>query len=228
MAPTTVNVAVGALLALALLGAAFDRRSALVVALAAAAPDLDAVLSLAVRGATNAAFHTLLLPGAAFVALYWDTRSRDRERSWVRRRWGWYGVRVAWVSLAAYAVAGIGLDLFRPAGVNLLYPLHDRFYAVTGRLLLSTREGVILTFLERGETPLWLASPGTTADHHVVTWVNPTPGTGLETGVERRITLVESGWQLTVVAAAIAAVAVRFRSDRTDGRRGTETTGGER
>ncbi|SFB82333.1 hypothetical protein SAMN05444422_102219 [Halobiforma haloterrestris] len=219
MAPTTVNVAVGALFALALLGSAFDRRSVLVVAVAAAVPDLDAVLGLAVPGATNAAFHTLLLPGAVFVALYWDTRYRDPDRSWLRRRWGWDGVRVAWVALAAYAVAGIGLDLFGPGGVNLLYPVHDRFYAVVGRLLLSTHEGVILTFVERGEGLLWLSSPGTTANHHVETWVNPTPGPGLETGIERRLTIVESGWQLTVVGAAVAAVAVRFHLSGTAGER---------
>ncbi|EMA36336.1 metal-dependent hydrolase [Halobiforma nitratireducens] len=214
MAPTLVNVAAGVLIGLALLGAAVDRRSLLVVALAAAVPDLDAVLSLAIQGATNAVFHTLLLPGVAFVVLYWDTRCR--ERSWLATRYGWYGVRVAWVALGSYVVAGIGLDLFRPEGVNLLYPLHDRFYAVVGRLLLSTQDGLILTFVERGETPLWLTSPGTTADHHVATWVNPTPGTGLETGVERRLTLVESGWQLVVVAAAIGATAARFRLERTD------------
>lgn len=209
MAPTLVNVAVGVLVGLALLGVAFDRRSILLVAVVAAAPDLDAVLSLVVHGATNAAFHTLLWPAVAFVALYWDTCYR--ESSWLSERWGWYGVRVAWVALAVYVVAGIGVDLFRPDGVNLLYPLHDRFYAVVGRFRLSTHEGLILTFVERGEGLLWLTSPGTTADHHVESWINPTPGTGLETGVERRLTLVESGWQLVVVTAAAAALAARFR-----------------
>ncbi|SDR38899.1 metal-dependent hydrolase [Natronobacterium texcoconense] len=209
MAPTLVNVAVGVLVGLALLGVAFDRRSILLVALVAAIPDLDAVVSLVVHGATNAVFHTLLLPGVAFAALYWDTCRR--ESSWLRDRWGWYGVRVAWVALAVYVVAGIGVDLFRPEGVNLLYPFHDRFYAVVGRFRLSTHEGLILTFVDRGDHLLWFTSPGTTADHHVESWINPTPGTGLETGVERRFTLVESGWQLVVVAASIAALAARFR-----------------
>lgn len=211
MAPTLVNAAVGVLVGLALLGAAFDRRSVAVVAVAAAIPDLDAVVSLVVRGATNVALHTLVLPAAAFALLYWDTCRRDREDSWLRERWGWYGVRVAWVALAAYAVAGIGLDLFGPDGVNLFYPFHDRFYAVVGRFRLSTHEGLILTFVDRGEGPLWLTSPGTTENHHVESWVNPTPGTGLETGVERRLTLVETGWQLVVVAAASVALAARVR-----------------
>jgi len=212
MAPTLVNVAVGVLLGLALLGAAFDRRSILVVALAAAAPDLDAVASLAIEGATNALFHTLLLPGIVFVGLYWDTCYC--ERSWLGERYGWYGVRVAWVALAAYVVAGIGVDLFRPDGVNLLYPIHDRFYAVVGTFLLSSQDGVHLTFVERGENLLWLTSRGTTADHHVASWVNPTPGTGLETGVDRELHLVRTGWQLIVVSAATVALAVRLREER--------------
>ena len=61
---------------------------------------------------------------------------------------------------------------------------------------------------------LWLTSPGTTADHHVSSWVNPTPGTGLERGVERELHVVETGWQLVVVAAALVAVAVRLWEDR--------------
>jgi len=54
MPPTLVNVAVGALVGVALLGAAFDRRSIGLVAVAAAVPDLDAALGLvAVGGATR-------------------------------------------------------------------------------------------------------------------------------------------------------------------------------
>lgn len=212
MAPTLVNVAVGVLLGLALLGAAFDRRSILLVAVAAALPDLDAAASLVVPGATNALFHTLLLPGLAGSVLYWDTRLRDRSR--LAERAGRYGVRVAWVGLASFVVAGVGLDLFGPEGVNLLYPLHDRFYAVTGRFLLSSHDGVILTFVERGEGALWLTSPGTTADHHVASWANPTPGTSLESGVDRELRLVATGWQLVVASAAAVAVAVRLREGR--------------
>ncbi len=211
MAPTLVNVAFGVLIGLALLGAAFDRRSIALVALAAALPDLDAVASLVIEGATNALLHSLWLPAAVGVVLYWDTRYR--ETSWLAGRYGLYGVRVAWVALAAYLVAGVGVDLFRPSGVNLLYPVHDRFYAVVGGLLLSTHDGVVQSFLVFETAPIPLSSPGTTADHHVATWVNPTPGTGIDRGVEREVRFVETGWQLVVVAAAAVAVAVRLREE---------------
>lgn len=209
MAPTTLTVAVGILVGAALLGAAFDRRSILIVAVVAALPGLDAVVSLALEGATNAAFHTLFIPLAVAVAVYWDTERR--EQSWLRSRYGWWGVRVTWVSIAAYVVAGIGLALFVGAGANLFYPLHDRFYLLEGRLLVSTHEGIVQTYVTLGgDGLLEVASPGTTGDYHVTTWLNPTPGTGLESGVERELRFVEAGWQAVVIVTAIAVLAVKL------------------
>jgi len=216
MAPTLVVAAVAALLAAALLGPAFDRRSVAVVVLAGVLPDLDAVVSLAIHGATNAAFHTLLIPGTAALAVYWDTTRR--EHSWLHQRYGWWGIRTAWVAIAAYAVAGIGMDLFGPAGANVLYPLHDRFYAVSGELIYSTRDGWIQTYATLGgENLLSVGSTGTTATHHVATWVNPTPGTGIESGVERRATIVGAGWHVILVVTAAAVLAIRFRRQPEDG-----------
>lgn len=213
MAPTLVVAAVGALLAAALLGPAFDRRTVAVVVFAAVAPSLDAVLGLVIEGGTNAALHTLLLPGLAVVALYWDTERRDRSA--LRERFGWRGVRTAWVAITAYVVAGIGLALFVGSGANLLYPLQDRYYVVSGRLAFSTQEGLTQTYLEFGsEGLLPLSSPGTTATHHVESWVNPTPGTGLERGVERRLAIVESGWQAVVVVSGAFVLALRDREVR--------------
>lgn len=209
MPPTLVNVAYGALLGTALLGAAFDRRAVLVVLAAAALPDLDAVVSLVVRGATNAALHNVFVPAIAAGLLYWDA---NREESWLRERYGWRGVRVAWVALASFAVAGVGADLFSVDAVNLLWPVHDRFYSVTGRVVYSTHEGLVRSYVEfGGEGLLPLRSPGTTATYHVETWLNPTSGTDNPRGVERRIRIVEYGWQAVVVATAAAALAVRFR-----------------
>lgn len=208
MPPTLVNTAFGALVGAALLGAAFDRRSVTAVAGAAALPDADAVASLVLRGATNAVLHNVWLPALAAGLLYWDTRLR--EGSLLRRRYGWWGVRVAWVALASWVVAGVGPDLFSFEAVNLLYPVHDRFYSVVGKLVLSTEDGVVQTYLESGT----LRTAGTTADYHVESWVNPTPGTANPPDAERRIRFVESGWQAVVVAAAAATVAARSRRGR--------------
>jgi len=219
MAPTLVSAAVGALLAAALLGRAFDRRAVAVVVAAAVAPDLDAVASLVVPGATNALFHALWIPLAAGLLLRWDTAHRGR--SWLRERAGEVAgdraVRVAWVALASFVVAGIGPDLFWRAGVNLLYPVHDAYYLVSGRLVFSTQEGIVQTFVTLGrEGPgvLPIERLGTSATYTVQTWVNPDGRPGFSPDAERELSLVRTGWQLVVVASAVATLAVRFR--RTD------------
>ena len=212
MAPTLVTAAFGALLAAALLGAAFDRRSVAVVVAAAVLPDLDAVASLVVPGATNALLHAVWLPLAAGVVLYWDTERRGVSR--LRERSGWRGVRVAWVALAAFLVAGVGPDLFGGAGVNLLYPLHDAYYLVDGGLLYSTADGVVQTFVTvgaQGPGILPFEVLGTTESHAIPTFANPNGRPGLALGAERELHLVRTGWHLVVVAAATALLAVRFR-----------------
>ena len=213
MPPTLVTVAVGVLLGVALLGPAFDRRSIAVVALVAALPDLDALLSLWIRGATNAALHTVFIPAAAAAVLYWDTR---RERSWLRARYGWYGVRVAWVAVAVYAVAGIGLDLFNISSAAVLYPVSERYFAIVGKLVLSTQDGVVQSYVAFGDGWLEHLTRGTTDTRHVETWINPTPGTSNPPDAERTIRLVDAGWQAVVVATAVTAVPARAVVARRD------------
>ncbi len=212
MPPTLVHITVGTLIGVALLGAAYDRRSLGVVVVAAAIPDLDAALSLAIPGATNAVLHSVFIPLGLATFLYWDTRRRPR--SWLRERAGWYGVRVAWVAIAAYAVAGIGLDLFNVDSVALLYPVSSRFWAIVGQFYLSTQQGVIQTYIEIADGAIRIASPGTMATYHVETWLNPTPGTGNPAGVERRLRLVESSWQLVMVVTGLAAAPVKWYVER--------------
>jgi hypothetical protein len=208
MPPTLLSVAVGVLLGVALLGAAFDRRSLAVVGLAAMLPDVDAALGLFGVGAANATLHAIWIPLGAAGLLYYDTERR--ERSWLRHRYGWYGVRVAWVAVAAYAVAGIGVDLFSTESVALFYPLSDRYYAIIGKLVLSTQEGVVQTYVGGSSGWLEVASPGTVESYRVDSWWHPENG-------ERRLQLVESGWQAIILATAAATVpakALVARGDR--------------
>jgi hypothetical protein len=207
MPPTLVNAAVGLLLGVALLGAAFDRRSIVVVAAVAAAPDLDAALGAAGLGAANATLHSVFVPLFAATVLYYDTAVR--ERSWLGDRYGWYGVRLAWVAVAAYAVAGIGPDAFSPESAAFLYPISDRYYAVTGGFLLSTTEGIVQTYVGFGGGWPELASPGTVGTHHVDTWIDPA-------GEGRRLRIVESGWQAVLVVTAAVAVPAKALVERRD------------
>jgi hypothetical protein len=207
MAPTLVDVSIGVLIGAALLGAAFDRRSILLVAGAAAFPDLDILLSLAVEGGTNAVCHSVWLPLIGVGLLYWETERR--ERSWLRREYGWWGLRVAWVGLAVLTVAGIGVDLFGEHGVNLFYPVHDQFYTIDdGRLSYSTKGGFVQSYVGiRGDHLIAPDGLGSTADHHVPTWVSPG-----EDG-DRTIYLVREAWQAVVVTAAGAVLAIRLRRE---------------
>jgi len=206
MPPTLLTVAVGVLVGIALLGAAFDRRSLAVVGIAAAVPDVDAALTALGVGAANATLHAVWIPLAAAGLLYYDTDHRDR--SWLRHRYGWYGVRVAWVAIATYAVAGIGVDLFSTESVALFYPLSDRYYAIIGKFVLSTQEGVVQTYIGIGNG--WeVASPGTIESYHVDSWWHPENG-------ERRLQLVESGWQAIIVVTAIAAIPAKLLVQRGD------------
>lgn len=213
MPPTLLSGAFGLLLGMALLGAAFSRRSITVVTAAAMLPDLDAVASLIILGATNSLLHNLWLPAIAGVVLYWDGK---RATPWLRTRYGWCGQRVAWVALAAYVGAGIGVDLFSYEGVNLFYPVHDSFYGIAGWLIYSTQDGLIETYLGVGAGDTGLHVAGTTATHHIPTWVNPTPGMSNPDGAERRVTLLKSGWQAVVVVTSIVAVTIRGLEQRVE------------
>jgi hypothetical protein len=102
------------------------------------------------------------------------------------------------------AVAGIGLDLFYN-GVNLLFPLVDQFYDLSGRILLSNQRGLVQTVVEFEQT-----RPRTTGTVHYSTGIDPTPGREPK-NVERVFPVVDSGIQLLVTVTGFVVVAYRLR-----------------
>lgn len=203
MSPTLVNIAIGILIGCALLGAAFNRRSITIVALAAALPDADVLLLVVWDGAINAVFHSIFIPIIGALLLYWDTEIRNE--STIHSRWGPYGVRVAWVSLASYGVAGIGFDFFTVEGVALLFPLSDSVYGLSGRLVFSTQEGFIQEYIRLdsdGILPVWHL--GTIGTYPIETGVLPQAN-----GDERVIYLVQTGYHLVFVVTAVATLLAR-------------------
>ena len=211
MPSTVFHVALAGLLGTALLGDEFDARAIVVVMGATAFIDLDVFLGWYVIGAHRAAFHTLLLPAGAAALLYYDTRIR--AESWLLSRWGTYGSRVAWTSVAAVTFTGIGPDLTFN-GVNLFYPIHDQFYAFDGELYYSTDRGIVQTFVDLEES-----ARGTTQETQFYTGVDPEPESagadaGGETSPERIFPVVANGDQLIVVVTGIAAVAGRLLEQR--------------
>ncbi len=207
MPSTLVHVSLAALLAAALLADRFRARTLAVVCLAVVVVDLDVFVGWVVTGAHRAAFHTLLWPAVAGVAVAYDTVVRDRSA--LVGRLGADAPRVAWATVAAVVLAGIGPDL-ATNGANLLYPLHDQFYAFDGKLQLSSTRGVVQTFVED-------ASRGSTEQTQYYTGVDPDPSTGGgeevggESAPERIFPLVGSGLELLLVATSAVVVAVRLR-----------------
>jgi hypothetical protein len=206
---TVVHIALGWLIAAALLDR-LDGRALLVVTVAVIVPDLDAFLGILVPGTHRAMLHTLLIPGIAASGLALDTRWR--ERSWMRERLSAADVQLAWVAILVVAVAAIGLDLVT-GGANPFYPLHDQFYRVNGKVLLSTQRGLVQTFLEIApEGTVEAKNLGSTKEVHVSSGVDPTRGQE-PANVDRVFPIVRSGWQLLLVVSSLIVVALRLRSE---------------
>ena len=208
MPSTLVHVALAGLLAAAFLPDRYATRGAvLTVLVAAALPDLDSFVSPFLGGAHRSLGHNLLLPTVAGLALAYDLRLRDRSR--LRARFGPGGGPVAATALAAFVLAGVGLD-YATNGVNLLWPLHDRFYSLNGDLLVSSRRGIVQTFVDR--SPSEPQRVRTTRNLHYSTGVDPAPAPGVDAGnVERVFPLVNGGWQLLLVVTGALAAALKLR-----------------
>jgi hypothetical protein len=203
MPSTLVHLALGALIAAALLEDAFGPRTLGVVLAATAVPDLDTFVGIALPGTHRAALHTVLIPVLAAGAIAYDCR---REESWLRAR-GPAAVRVAWVAVLAYAVAGIGPDLFFN-GVNVFYPLHDQFYALDGEVLYSDQRGFVQTLWESQES-----TGGTTTDTHYATGVDPVRGED-PGDAERVFPVARGGLQVLLVCAGTAVTGARLWLNR--------------
>lgn len=216
MPSTVVHFAFGLLVAAVLLDR-LDRDAVLVVAGVTAFADLDTLVSLAVESAHRAAFHTLLLPLLGGGLLYYDTRVRPV--STFEARYGERGVDLAWVGVAVFVVAAVGLDLFHPLGVNLFYPVYDQFFALNGKVFLSTDAGFVQTFVDVSSEPKPKAGPGVNVDAgqrgstervHVPSGVNPSKGREPE-GTNRVFPVAYRGWQLLLVVAAVSAAVAKRR-----------------
>jgi inner membrane protein len=205
---TVVHCALAGLLAAGLLGEYFDARAVAVVLAATVIPDLDAFAGFVIPGGHRSVLHTLLFPLAIAALLAYDTRIRGS--SFVHERWHARGVRVAWISIAAITFGAIGLDLVG-GGVNLLYPLHNQFYELSGKFLFSNTRGLVQTFVELGEGNE--AARGATGQYRIGSGVDPTRGTEPES-VERIFPVAQSGWQLLLIFTSVFVLATRLYEER--------------
>ncbi|MFB6252790.1 MAG: metal-dependent hydrolase [Halobellus sp.] len=218
MPSTLVHVAIALLLAAGLLGEAFDRRSALVIAGATILPDLDVALEPILSGAHRSVGHTFLLPTLVLAVLLWDTQFR--ADSWLRERYGERGVNVAFVAVVCLFGAAIVPDLV-VGGVNAFYPLHDQFYTVDGRLFYSTDRGWVQTFVDLSPPAQPQDRPRTTGnfDFRTVLDAEPTLGqsggdggsAGSQQPVERLFPVAMTGFRAWLLPLSAFVTGVRLR-----------------
>jgi inner membrane protein len=204
MPSTVVHLAFGGLVAAALLKN-FDRRALAVVLVMVAVPDLDSFLVTTDAG-HRTVLHNLWVAVVPAALLLVDLRVR--EESLLRRRWGAWGVRVAWVALLCYLVAHLALDI-ADGYVNVLWPVFDQFYTLDGSIEISSRRGIVNTFSDGG-VPL-LEARGTSSETQITTGVDPGEGQ-----TERLFPVVRAGWQLVVLVAGIGVTALRLAMDGSD------------
>jgi len=203
MPSTLVHVAFAGMIAAGLLGSYFDWRSVLVVVGVTAVADLDTFLDLFVDFGHRAAGHTLVLPLLAGLLLWLDVRRSD---SYVLNRWGHRGLRVGAVTIFAFAASAIGLDLFT-GGANPFWPIHDQFYAIDGKIELSSQRGIVQTFLdlEQGMAEAGTRALGNTSEVHVSTGIVPGEGR-----TDRVFPVVRTGWHLLLVVTGTVVTLGRF------------------
>lgn len=214
MPSTVVHVALAGMMGVALLGDKFDTKGILVVMAVAAIIDLDTFVGIYVPGTHRAAFHNVFVVLIPAALLVWDVKYR--EESYVLDRWGEYGYRVAWVSLVCLLFAHILLDAFYN-GVNLFWPLHDRFYDLSGKLIVTDQRGIVQTFVELeagddGSTGVADSTArGTTEDTHY--WTGFDPGPDADEDTERIFPIAYSGELFVVAVAGYLTVGFRILED---------------
>lgn len=209
MPSTVVHVALAGIVGCALLGRAFSGRALLVVCGLTAFVDLDVFVGFVVVGAHRAAFHSLLFPALLLVLLLYD-RSRGDE-SVLRERFGPTAHRVGGVAVVAAVFGAVGPDLMTN-GVNLFWPVHDQFYAFTGKIHISDQRGLVQTFVDfSNHEPVQSVSRGSTNQTQYYTGVDTNPDrSGAPEVTERVFPIVDSGEQLLLVLTGVFVMASRL------------------
>ncbi|TKX73109.1 metal-dependent hydrolase [Halorubrum sp. GN11_10-6_MGM] len=214
MPSTVVHAGFALLLAAGLLGAYYDRRALAVLLVVLVLPEADSFLGVVMAGAHRTVGHNFVLPAVAALALYYDTRVRDR--SLVRDRLSDRWVAVAWVALFVHVFAHVAIDWTHLDGVNAFWPLRDRFFQLDGEIYYSTAEGFVQTFVdvrvdpETGTRTVDAGAGGTSESVHVSNPVQPRdPDVDVEEPVERRFPIASRGWRLYLVGLGLFALAAR-------------------
>ncbi|WP_418284570.1 metal-dependent hydrolase [Halorubrum sp. DTA46] len=222
MVSTIVHAGFALALAVGLLGDHYDRRALAVILAIVVLPEVDSFLGPIMPGAHRTVGHNLVIPAAVAVLLYYDTRLRDRSalRGLLADRFSERGaerwIAVAWVGLFVHVFAHVALDWTHLDGVNALWPLRDRFYALSGEIFFSSADGFVQTFVdvqidpETGGRRVDAGEGGTTETVHVNNPVEPRdPREVTDEPIERRFPIANAGWRLYLIGLGLFTLGAR-------------------
>lgn len=213
MPSTIVHIGFAFLIVAGLLGKYYGWKALALLVAVLVIVEVDTILGWYIDGAHRALTHNLLLPAVAALVLFLDMRRG--ENSWIRSRWGRYGLWIAWVVLFGHVFAHILLDMAHLDGINPLYPVYDRFVRLDGEIYYSSTHGFVQTFIDTGPDPdtgqlvIDVGQQGTTADTHVSSPVDPSPPAGPAEPIDRRFPVAVQGWQLYLILVGMFVVVAK-------------------
>lgn len=209
MVSTVVHVSVAILICCALLpDDVFSLKSLLIAVTPVALLDVDAFFFVVSEGLHRSLFHNILLPTVVIIIILYD--SLLREDSYISKFLNPSHVAtVAAVSYISVMFAGIGLD-FSDTGVNIFWPLHDQFYTLEGKLVISSSDGLVQTFVEEPVKNVFERTNDTRTTESFVyrTPANPNPGS--PDPAERIFPIARDGWRIVLIGISIVVVPVKL------------------
>lgn len=178
----------------------FTVKSLLIVSAPVIFLDIDAFFYVVEEGLHRTLFHNVVLPTVIVLIFFYDIFIRDE--SYTKKRFDKTTATILIAtSYTAVVIAGLGLD-FADTGVNLFWPIHDQFYTLEGKFVLSSEKGIVETFSEFGDEE----SASTTDNVVYNTPINPSS----PSESERVYPIAYKPWQLVLIIASIVLVPIKI------------------
>lgn len=178
----------------------FTVRSLLVVSIPVIFLDTDAFFYVVEEGLHRALFHNIIIPTVIVLIFFYDMFIRDESYIGERFNNTTATILIA-TSYTAVVIAGLSLD-FADTGINLFWPIHDQFYTLEGKFVLSSEDGIVQTFSEfsSGE------SASTTDSVVYNTPINPSS----PSESDRVYPIAYKSWQLVLMIASVVLVPMKI------------------
>jgi inner membrane protein len=209
MVSTVIHVSVALIIGCALLPSRnFSYKSLGIVGLSVALLDADAFLFFIADGLHRTVFHNIVFPTIILFLILTDTLYRENSflSDYIRKD---VLVPLSVVCYIAVLCAGIGLD-YSDNGANLLWPLHDQFYSLSDKFVISSESGIVQTFIN---SPSKIVAENPERTVGTTSFTTPASQAS-ESSNPIEFGIVYSGWGLIMIITSLITVAVRSLFER--------------